>query len=372
MKKRKLENTCCSCHEDALPDLLLVGCSNRHTICHVCARLFITSKIKMHHFPRNFPGSINFREDLKCPLCQEFIHGVSNIFVNTEEDEKLYMCPYHEFLPNEENCTSKKTLNDLHQHLLAVHKHTIKCPNCFMWLHKPDMSLDDMLRDHISESCQSIRCLGCKRRGNLVQMYTHSATLNLVSIDDEKHVCDASYVLFSDFAKQLSEINIHFETTEYIHSISLVLLQWIIQYTNDCSSGNIVTFYNNPIIPKLIAYWFISLHNFVDSELTRKLKNAIQLNQDKIYHDLILICITSFAQKYHKKIDAFNELPFIYRLLCMVIMNFNNGKNLFQQLELNFEPNSEILSNVERLNKFIPPPQSPRLIFQLPENWYLS
>ena len=100
-KKRPHKNppTCCSCMEENRAYLVLVGCSNRHMICHVCARMLVSSKIVMQQFPRHFPGKMAHLTDLVCPLCREPINGVTNMFVTEGLDTtKVYECPYAELM----------------------------------------------------------------------------------------------------------------------------------------------------------------------------------------------------------------------------------------------------------------------------------
>ena len=203
-KKTKFQ-TCCSCLE-MKPDLLLIGCSNMHTICHVCSRDYISSKINLSHFPTNFPGNIRSRDALCCPLCQERIHGITNIFCQGTV-WKPARCPYHEELePHSRQALGCDTVFPsvelLRNHLLKQHTNSVRCPNCRQWLYgdRAD-TMEFLLRRHVMMDCHSIECKGCCRTGNMVSMYLHSAIGSGTSAAGS--TCDSANVLVQDFTQAL-------------------------------------------------------------------------------------------------------------------------------------------------------------------------
>jgi len=324
-----------------------------HTICHVCARLFMSSKVVLHRFPRNFPGAISHRNDLKCPMCQEYLHGISNMFAQRADGPVPsasatscpspigHSCPYMPHLEAAE-CHQPFSMEELHAHLLSTHAQTCKCPNCHAWLHDVDgaKSMDQLIREHVSQCCNQIECAGCNRRGNLTSMYMHSVT-------GRDQTCDTPHKMHAEFAHQLTTIMA--DQSADIGRVATMMLRCILEFVDV------------PWTSTLVVKWFCKLHEFVHDDLSSRL--SIATPQE--YTELIMLCTASFAHKYHKRSDKFSELPFVYRLVCIYMLHLHTAEVANVDSVDTVEP-----THLTTLLDLIPEPEmSPMITFQLPPQW---
>ena len=369
---------CCSCMEENMPYLVMTGCSNRHLICHVCARMFVSSKIVMNQFPRYFPGKVSTMGDLECPLCRESIHGVSNMFVSDGiPEDTLHDCPYSELV----DCkVAKLKLKDLQKHLITAHNHTVKCPNCLEWLTDDEKNTGDLLQFHIMKQCQKVKCHGCDRTGNMINMYMHSA------IGSER-VCESAKDMFRLFGENLAESSFMFSDTEDLTYLSFNMLRWTVQYIYQRSVQKSL---RHPQIPLstnastdktfrrifngFVLQMFCTLH--VDGDdVSPMLNKLLRLSTTSTgeYEENILLCISGFAQKRQLRLDNISTLPFFYRILVMSLSDCRYSQKLLKSYPKDIAPEEQILIGkiIHLYQKLIPhhplPPEHWRdMIFPVP------
>jgi hypothetical protein len=371
LKRRKVHsgfsessNMCCSCLEEDLPYLLYTGCSNGHVMCHVCSRMFLSVRIVLNTFPSSFPGKINSRQSMNCPLCNETLNGISNIFVfNSETKDDEYECPYNTLLNKDDaellNCNEKYTISNLQNHLIKHHNETIKCPNCSKWLSDPDQNIEEILLFHILKHCKQISCNGCDRKSSMINMYLHSL------IGREK-ICDSARNLFKSFGKNLSEYFYLFEGFENLISISSMMLKWITKYIyirhkQEISSNiNVHSDSFNRLFDRTFYIFVFHLFSFFHKDLEiepedkkstslEKILKLLKENNEEEYEEFILIKISSFAHKNKKRLDQISELPFVYRILMMILSDFAETKQIYQKYPKKIS--DEVTHNVEILLK---------------------
>jgi len=329
---------CCLCTEENLPYLLLVGCSNMHTVCHVCARMFVSSKITMNPFPRYFPGKISRFGELDCPLCREPISGLTNMFVSEEpaDAKTTFDCPYLELLDTEHaECSKPLTFRELHQHLIAAHNHTIKCPNCLEWLCDPEKTIEDVLLFHVMKQCQKVRCHGCDRTGNMMNMYMHS----LIGRDS---VCESASELFHAFGLGLAECAFLFNDAEDMTHMAISMLRSTMLYlytrtgAKDAARANDRHFrvVFNALIPQL----FCAVHApLIDADFDNAQQNMVDRFRDLSktpsgeYEETVMLCVSAFAQRHRLRLDSVSQLPFFYRILVMSMSDSRYAQTLFRR-----------------------------------------
>jgi len=382
------ETICCSCHETYVPYLLLIGCSNRHAMCHLCTRMFVSSKIIMNKFPRYFPGKMSSAGDLECPMCRESINGLTNIFVFTEDRDPndmnpevfTYICPYKELLPSETTCTigcyKTFSLSDLQKHLIQQHNQTVKCPNCAQWLCDGEKNMEDLLQFHIMKHCQAIKCYGCERTSNMLNMYLHS----IIGVD---RVCETAQQIFQSFGQQLSECFYLFENNENMTQLSTMLMRWIVQYIyqRQFNNGEVALdvfgkeFHR--IFNGFIVQVFAHIHApLIDSDLATLQNTVLQLSKSSTnrneYEEQILLLTSSFSKKYQLRMDRMSRLPFFYRILVMALSDFQFAQKLTKKYPKNLTvaEQSDISKLIEIYEKLISVDPShqpiPTFTFQLP------
>jgi len=401
--------SCCSCQEENVPYLLLVGCSNGHLICHLCTRMFVSSKITMNQFPRNFPGKLSSLGTLECPVCREHVNGVTNLFVleeiNVEEHKSpvntkgsspesrsqglspesrpqgscpesrpqgSYSCPYaeliHKDVINTIKCDKMMTLNDLHKHLIQYHNQTIKCPNCSQWLCDGEKNMEDLLQFHIMKNCQQIKCHGCDRTGNMLNMYMHS----IIGRDNS---CNTAKQMFSSFGQQLSECFYVFQSSENITQLATLMMTWLVQYLYQRVIGTdigIDVFDRSfaRIFYAFILQAFCKIHApLIQSDMITLINKILKLSkglESSEYEEDILLMTSEFAKINNQRLDRISRLPFCYRILIMTLSDFNYAKKIANNYPRNITPveQSEISKLIE-LYETIIPDESPVITFQL-------
>jgi hypothetical protein len=381
LKKSKIthlsnEISCCSCHESYVPYLLLIGCSNRHTMCHLCTRMFISSKIIMNKFPRYFPGKISSTGELECPMCRESINGLTNMFIFNEDhnSEATYICPYKELLSSETTrtigCYKKFTLTELHKHLIQLHNQTIKCPNCSTWLCDGEKNMEDLLQFHIMKHCQEIKCYGCDRTSNMINMYMHS----IIGID---RVCETAQQMFQTFGQQLSECFYLFENNENMTQLATTMMRWVVQYIYQRQFGTDVgidvfgkEFHR--IFNAFIVQAFCHIHaTLVDTDVTTLLNNILQLTKGtnrNEYEENVLLLTSAFSKKRQLRLDRMSRLPFFYRILIMTMSDFQFAQKITKKYpkNLTITEQADINKLIEVYQKIITEETLPTLTFQFP------
>jgi hypothetical protein len=355
-KKRKISDfvhtdhtVCCSCLEEDVPHLLFTGCSNRHTMCHPCSRMFFSERLVMNKFPQNFPGKISSRKDIQCPLCKETINGVSNIFIFSASDaSENHLCPYAELLGasnvQEHGCEQKFTTKTLHLHLLESHAHTVKCPNCNEWLSDPNKNVEDLLLFHVLKKCQHIICVGCDRNSNMISMYMHSQI-------GRDGVCESARQWFVDFGKTLAETSRVFTEVESLTSVTSMMLRWILQYMyvrfkKEDNQVNIFSeAFNKQFNRIFFSFVFQAFHCFhknlpgCESSLEKMIR-LIRNNDPSAYEDFMLFNISVFSQKDHR-LDQISRIPMVYRLLMITLSDFVQVKQLYRKYPKNIQPHEQ-------------------------------
>lgn len=388
LKRRRIEvlsshTMCCTCREEMMPDLLLVGCSNRHTMCHLCTRVFASSKLVMNKFPRYFPGKVSLRQDLQCPLCCEALNGTTNMFVydNVVPGQKCsdgvgegFDCPYKQILSKEVHrsvgCHKKLSLKDLHKHLIEKHNQTVKCPNCSTWLCDGEKTnSEDLLLSHILKHCQEIKCHGCDRSGNMINMFMHSTM-------GRDHVCDTAKTLFHTFGKQLWECFHLFEDTENMTQLATMMLRWVMQYMYQRQNGpelgvDIFGKHFHRIFYAFVLQMFCHIHApLINSDITTLLNRLLQLSQRHNhveYEDMVMMCTSAFAKRYKRRMDFVSQLPFSYRLIVMTLSDFQHAQCCLKRYPKTLTPMEQSdVTNLIRVYEKMIPQASFAVTFDLP------
>jgi len=342
-KKRKLETEnkkmCCSCFEECEPYLLLIGCSNNHTMCHVCSRRFESSHIHMNKFPNSFPCKIGCRKPLNCPLCNESINGISNIFVQEGKSE-CYTCPYLEFL-SDKKCEGKFSAKDLQKHLIKHHNKSVICPNCDTWLHPSEnQSVEDILLFHILRKCQSIPCNGCDRKCNMINLHMHSITGN-------DSICESSQSIFKRFGYNLSEYFFLFDNVETLKHISFTMLKWTVEYIYNRIDFCEKPLQNDILIP-FIFNCFNEYHKTLPRHNSEEYMNIMYILENKTkeeYEEYILNQLATYSHNLNLRLDQTSKLSFSYRLILMSLSNYEIAINLWNKKPENVD--------VEKVNTLI-------------------
>lgn len=335
---------CCSCMEENVPYLVMVGCSNRHTICHVCARMLISAKVVMQKFPRHFPGKVSHVTELDCPLCREPINGITNMFVTEGLDaSKTYECPYAELMEHKEH--HALTLPELHRHIIRAHNQSVKCPNCLMWLGAEDNGGDDdksmanLLQFHIMKQCQKVRCYGCDRTGSMINLYMHSSVGG--GGDTGPPVCESAKDMFRLFGENLAEATFMFEGAEDLTILSSTMIQWTLQYLGQRFQPDVEL--NEREFQRLlwafVPRMFCGLHASDSEASERHVRELLTLSDDEqphyragAYEEWVLLRISAFAKQRGLRLDSVSTLPFFYRILVMSLSDVNRVKTSPLQL----------------------------------------
>jgi len=326
LKRRKLhrvDEICCSCHEENQPDLLLIGCSNNHAICHMCSRMYMGAQMTMESFPRHFPGKINSAGSCECPMCKEKINGISNIFVfdGSVEKKEKYECPYREVLDHE-LCNKMFTVEDLQKHLLTCHSQTIKCPNCSLWLHDSHKSTEDIIMFHILKHCVKIKCHGCNRESSVINLYMHSL------IENEK-VCDTPKEMLTDFGLQLSQCTELFDEDQeeslsrFAGFLSFTVLQYLYRRLRPGQS------LPERIYKVFMCKMFICLHSHDYEPLSAAITDIARREDKKSFDILVFQSLSGVSEAYSRKLSQIRYLPYFYRILLMSVSNFEDSQAWF-------------------------------------------
>lgn len=329
MKRRKLhrvDEVCCSCQEDHCPDLLLIGCSNNHTICHMCSRMYLSSHLTMESFPRHFPGKISSMGTFKCPVCQERINGISNIFVfseSTQEDE-LICCPYREDL-EEDTCQESFDLKGLHQHLLQEHNQTVRCPNCSTWLHDSHKSMEDLLLFHILKHCDQVKCQGCDRESNVLSLYMHS-------LIESEQACDSSMRMLTEFGHELAKCSSLFteekeSLSRFAGFLTFTVLQYLYRYLQP--QGMYQPSLPERLYKVFMVKMFVALHCTESEERLKALRLVAEENDKEQFDGLVLRSVNTVSEVYSRKISQASCLPYFYRILVMSVSSFADTREWF-------------------------------------------
>lgn len=332
---------CCSCMEENVPYLVMVGCSNRHTICHVCARMLVSAKVVMQKFPRYFPGKISHVTELDCPLCREPINGITNMFVTDGLDQtRTYECPYAELMEHNEH--KALTLQELHRHIIRSHNQSVKCPNCLMWLgaedssessSSDDKSMANLLQFHVMKQCQKVKCHGCDRTGNMINLYMHSS---VGGGGERGHpVCESAKDMFRLFGENLAEATFMFNDTEDLTILSATMIRWTLQYFYQRFQPDAELserdFYR--LLWSFVPRMFCGLHAEPESPVADLL--ALTSDDQQLsgaYEEWVLIRLSAFAKQRGLRLDSVSTLPFFYRILVMALSDITRIKNGVQVL----------------------------------------
>jgi hypothetical protein len=369
LKRRRIEvlsthTLCCTCREEMMPDLLLVGCSNRHAMCHLCTRVFASSKLVMNKFPRYFPGKVSLRQDMQCPLCCEALNGTTNMFVYESDDaEEDHDCPYKQLLPKDVHrpvgCHKRMSLKTLHRHLIDKHNQTVKCPNCSTWLCDGEKTnSEDLLLSHVLKHCQEIKCQGCDRTGNMINLFMHSTM-------GRDHVCDTAKTLFQTFGKQLWECFHLFEETENMTQLATMMLRWVVQYLYQRQNGpelgvDIFGKHFHRIFYAFVLQMFCHIHApLIESDIPTLLNQLLQLSQKDShveYEDTVMMCTSAFAKRYKRRMDFVSHLPFSYRLIVMSLSDFQHAQCCLKRYPKTLTPmeQSDVTKLIRVYEKMIP------------------
>lgn len=354
--------SCCSCHEENIPYLLLVGCSNSHTICHLCTRMFISSKLTMNQFPRYFPGKISSLGMLECPLCREPINGPTNLFVFEDTTLETHVCPYTELVTKDIitslKCDQPMTLSQLHKHLIRYHNQTVKCPNCPVWLCDGEMNMEEMLQFHIMKNCTNIKCHGCDRTGNMLNMYMHS----IIGRDNS---CNTAKQMFDTFGRQLSECFYIFQESENMTQLAMLMMKWLVQYLYQRLIGpdvgvSVLDRQFHRIFYAFLLQIFCKIHApLIDSDATAlltKILKQIKGAHSTEYEEGILVMTSEFAKQSQLRFDRVSRLPFCYRILVMTLSDFEFAKKIAHKYPKNITPveQSEISKLMELYERILP------------------
>jgi len=366
--------SCCSCQEENVPYLLLVGCSNGHLICHLCTRMFVSSKITMNQFPRNFPGKLSSVGNLECPVCRENVNGITNLFVLEEigEETKTHSCPYTELIQKDVistiKCDKNMSLPELHKHLIQYHNQTIKCPNCSQWLCDGEKNMEDLLQFHIMKNCQNIKCFGCDRTGNMLNMYMHS----IIGRDNS---CNTAKQMFSSFGQQLSECFYVFQASENITQLATAMMTWLVQYLYQRVIGTDVgidVFDRSfaRIFYAFILQAFCKIHApLIQSDMITLINKILKQSkglESSEYEEDILLMTSEFAKVNNQRLDRISKLPFCYRILIMTLSDFQYAKKIANNYPRNITPVEQAeISKLIELYETIIPDESPVITFQL-------
>lgn len=321
--------TCCSCLEEQVPYLVLVGCSNHHMICHVCARMLVSSKVVMQKFPLAFPGKVSHVGELDCPLCREPINGITNLFVTEGLDtSQTYECPYAELMEHDAEHQAF-TLTELHRHIIRAHNQSVKCPNCWLWLgaedndawSTDDKSLANLLQFHIMKQCQKVKCYGCDRTGNMIDMYLHSS----VGTGHPRllPVCESAKDLLRLFGESLAEATFLFPDGEDLTQLSSTLIRWTLQYfcqrvPSSASEGSPEALVQR-LLWTFVPRMFCALHGEGTWPELLRLTSRTHHEASGAYEEWMLLRLSSFAQQRGLGLDHVSTLPLFYRLLVMAL-----------------------------------------------------
>lgn len=291
-------------------------------MCHVCSRRFLASKLGMHHFPLHSPGMIRSRAELVCPLCQEHINGLTNIFVAPHVDTKaLYTCPYHDILPdsvvNEYNCQTEMTLADMHTHILSKHNRIITCPHCNTWLSSSqDVSMEKMLQDHVLRECQEVPCHGCERTSNMINLYMHSTV-------GDGNSCDSSKAMFTDFGQALALCHGLFDTSEDIVELATLQLKWVLHYLATRLDLDL----DFTVIERLKGQFLITMYCRLQARITddqqEVLQQIVASRTEQEYSKLFVTYLKDFLTRFNLRLNQSHKLPYFYRLISTLCSNFH-------------------------------------------------
>lgn len=375
MKRRKFTNvehyTCCSCLEENVPYLLLIGCSRQHTMCHLCMRLFVSSKLEMSAFPYAFPGKIRTRGELKCPLCQEQLHGLSNMFVYQDLPDKYdYECPYRGLLADSTagrvGCRDLRSLPALQTHLIEAHTHTVKCPHCSEWLCDPQYTTtEEVLTMHMLEDCARWQCQGCQRQGNMWNMYLHSTM-------GREGVCLTPYELFQQFGQGLGDCHALFEGPEDLGQIAHMMLRWVFDYIRmrqypihaTTATAAAPRTASLRLFSVFVVQVYARVHSRVRHDYTfQAMVHALQqrAHNRSQYMEFLVLNSTCFAHKHALRVDKLSQLPFFYRLVTMAMSKYQNGAEFLRRYPRNITlaDQTEVTRLVDVYQQLIPPPPPP-------------
>lgn len=358
-KNREETRTCCSCQEANLPHLLLIGCSNQHTMCHVCSRQFLASKLGMHHFPLHSPGMIRSRAELVCPLCQEHINGLTNIFVPPQvESNASYMCPYHDILPanvvRAHGCQQEMTLSDMQAHILSKHNRIITCPHCNQWLSSPEnVSMEKMLQDHVLRECQEVPCHGCERTSNMINLYMHSTV-------GEGNACDSSKTMFKDFGQALSLCHGLFETSEDMVELATLQLKWVLHYLATRMDLDLDFTTIGRIKGQFLINMYCRLHSRVTDEPQDVLRQIVAASQTKQeYSKMFVNHLKDYLLRFNLRLNQSYNLPYFYRLISTLCSNFEDMiQHLKDSAAMPVEDNAWVENLADQYDNLVPEPHN--------------
>ena len=328
----------------------------------------------MNQFPRHFPGKISTLGTLECPLCREPLNGLSNLFVleDMEAKDEGFQCPYDELLSNEVTnrieCGKLMKLTDLHRHLIQFHNQTVKCPNCSQWLCDGEQNMEDLLQFHIMKNCQMIKCHGCDRTGNMLNMYMHS-------VMGQDHVCNTAKQMFHSFGQQLAECFYVFEETESLDELAHLMLMWLVQYMyqrhisvraevfrGSSSAIEVCSPQFARIFNAFILQCFAKIHApLIQSDLATVLNKLLKLiarTNTSNFEEEILLLTSEFSKLYNQRLDKMSRLPFCYRILVMSLSNVVQAKIIAGQYpkDLTSSEQAEISKLIELYEMILPDP----------------
>lgn len=347
-KRQRTNECCCSCFDSS--NLLLIGCSNEHTICHPCSREYMSAKIVMHKFPYFYPTRILNRRQISCPICQEKLNGVSNMFVKLEEPEmSALVCPYKNLIiPAGEQCQHAFTTTVMLQnHILSCHNNVVKCPYCNMWLDNQNRELESLIEEHVAKNCKKIPCHGCNRKSNMINLCLHS------SVKDDNSICSSSHTLPCSFGSLLSYYVDTSDTPENIEDFSFITVKWIYEYL--CVRLQISVDFENTFSDFLVES-FCQIHSDVNGtysqeERRKQLITMLTGKKENEYQGFLLVNACDYAKKHDIEVSQLYKLPVVYKSLISAMTNFDRVYSFFSKR--NSSTNEECVTRLAK--EFVKP-----------------
>ncbi len=358
VSEEKEQYMCCICREENCADMLFLGCSNRHTICHMCSRQLLSTRIVMRRFPHSFPGRMSARQDVECPLCREPVAGIPNLFCLTEvAGEGKLTCPYRETLHNARRLGCSRTFDSarsLQTHLLSVHNQGVQCPNCSAWLCEKDHTMEDLLQKHVLQHCPEIVCGACNRSGNMVQMYMHS-------VIGRDRSCQTSSRFLADLSETVHDIFMLFSgSTEPMGPLCHTSLQWLVQYMYQRANANARLEGRSfqRLFNAFVVQAYCSIHSrIMDAPYEPFFGSTLSMTATTLSTQM-LRNTDALARRYGLKLNRVSQLPFAYRLLAMTLSDPEMGLRALRRYPKNLtnEEQHEVDRMINLYDKLVPKP----------------
>jgi len=231
--------------------------------------------------------------------------------------------------------------------------------------------MEDLLQFHVMKHCQDVKCYGCDRTSNMLNMYMHS----LIGRD---RVCDTAKQLFHSFGKHLSECFYLFEDHENMTQLSTMMLRWVAQYLYQRQNGpelglDVFGKHFHRIFYAFVLQVFCRIHSpLVDTEFATLLNKVLELaskSDRNEYEENILLYTSAFAHQYGRRLDHVSQLPFFYRLIVMSLSDFQHAQKLIKRYPKNITPTeqADISKLVDVYQQIIPEETMSTITLQFPQ-----